>query len=901
MANYTSLNDYLRKYVDILAIAEYIGLPLRPGSTAGMYYIGNEKEPSLHITMKDGVQTFYYHGHTYPIDDYLTRAGKQAGQKSSGGNPIDFAVFAMQFVGKEPARIYDRSHPEEIAKGMTALTEFLKGITPSIHHLIPEPKRKSPSPTIHQAAPAPSPADLASVLSDYIIPSGGAFGADVFFGNELQRYGATVFHYYAEDTPPSRMPPYRNTPIPQEDINEGAVWAARAAKRMTGYAYERVKDRLIIRDYSQMKNADAVFAVGRLAEKGARFYPNKADDQRVCQVDTVTGGTGYCVNMAIIADKPVYVFNQEPCAKYPVGWYKYNKETDTYVQTELPVLVKKSACIGSRSLNEDGKKAIKALVENTVRHELALRQGNVQSVQAEPAPSQAPADDWRADIDDASVINIYAGTGDNPELSNFAYRPLFTDGHLFYSVEQYFQWKKASLCNDALSCAKILALSGEGVPAGMDKAEFNEAILLRKTFEGIPQDNITTLQSFVRTKLSPYCFKTGQSAVGYEGIKDIWESRARKEALAVGIHLSFLHNDWAQKLLLETGNSLLTHKGYGRSSWSEEVFPELLMRERHYLRRLNTPGIGGSSEKTLEITKSVRGISNYRLREYLAGRGFTAETIARSFYEVDYRWVHQDGKIVEGRTPFKAIATPGINGRSWSVVIPSLNQPKRSSGPQCVAMFDKDYNFVTAVAEGELPKPSSSTIYVFEGQMNAPSMLQLQGKTVPRQFDVMTLNSVENINAAIPILKQYRTVMLSLDVDNAGERGTEKIASALLGSGIRCFDVRPLLVGRQMMPLVPIPGVVVDVAGKQVAVPENKYDPTKHGATIRKTVIAGVQTKGSQGGGPTTLSAYWSPIIASTPAVNDYNDLLKATIRRTPPESLNTSVQQTSVSKQQKP
>jgi hypothetical protein len=72
-----------------------------------------------------------------------------------------------------------------------------------------------------------------------------------------------------------------------------------------------MKDGRLIRNWSQVKHSDAVYAIGHLVKPGDRLFPNQQNDTRTAQQVAVQGGTGYAVEMAIQAGKPVYVFDQE--------------------------------------------------------------------------------------------------------------------------------------------------------------------------------------------------------------------------------------------------------------------------------------------------------------------------------------------------------------------------------------------------------------------------------------------------------------------------------------------------------------------------------------------------------------------------------------------------------------
>ena len=100
---------------------------------------------------------------------------------------------------------------------------------------------------------------------------------------------------------------------------------------------------LLARNWMQVKNADAVFAIGHIS-KGI-----------------VDGGTGWAVQMAIDAGKPVYLFDQ-----VRNQWFR--NTSGTWAVTEVPRLTPNFAGIGTRELNEQGKKAIEDVYAKTLQH-----------------------------------------------------------------------------------------------------------------------------------------------------------------------------------------------------------------------------------------------------------------------------------------------------------------------------------------------------------------------------------------------------------------------------------------------------------------------------------------------------------------------------------------------------
>lgn len=92
--------------------------------------------------------------------------------------------------------------------------------------------------------------------------------------------------------------------------------------------------------------------------------------------------------MAIDVNKPVYVFDQERNK-----WY--TNIDKNWVEIGTPTLTPNFAGIGTRNINQNGIKAIRDVYENT----------------------------FREDETRMSAVNIYYGTNENPQLSNFAIRP----------------------------------------------------------------------------------------------------------------------------------------------------------------------------------------------------------------------------------------------------------------------------------------------------------------------------------------------------------------------------------------------------------------------------------------------------------------------------------------------
>jgi hypothetical protein len=166
--------------------------------------------------------------------------------------------------------------------------------------------------------------------------SGGATGADLIFELESIKRGYKVVSYSFE----GHNTKSKNTLIlTPNQIKEGFEHIKIANKRLNrniSNSSSYVKN-LISRDWFQVKNSDAIFAIGiRDTEK------------------TVKGGTGYAVSCAVDNKKPIYFFEQNDNQ-----WYYFDYEDDMFqIYEGIPKLTENFAGIGTREINQNGINAI---------------------------------------------------------------------------------------------------------------------------------------------------------------------------------------------------------------------------------------------------------------------------------------------------------------------------------------------------------------------------------------------------------------------------------------------------------------------------------------------------------------------------------------------------------------
>ena len=160
--------------------------------------------------------------------------------------------------------------------------------------------------------------------------------------------------------------------------------------------------------------------------------------------------------------------------------------------------------------------------------------------------------------EEPSTINIYAGSNENADLSNFAIRPFksevdwFRDGNKtveeFYSVEQFFQSLKFAYSDNL------------------------------KTQKG-GQFNTDLWEQILESKNGSEIKRLGRRFINFDS--NSWDKIA-DQIMYKGILESFKQNPEALQRLLNTGEAVLTHV-QDKTRWGNE-FPKLLMRVRDELR-----------------------------------------------------------------------------------------------------------------------------------------------------------------------------------------------------------------------------------------------------------------------------------------------------------------------------
>jgi hypothetical protein len=192
-------------------------------------------------------------------------------------------------------------------------------------------------------------------LNNIVCHSGGATGADTYFETLGEIWGVKTHAYsYKTDYHTSK----NKVEISQSDFEEGIEEINKANKTLARFGIHKYMN-LLARNWAQIKYSKQVFAIGEIInprQKTSRGYYSKSRHQ------TVDGGTGYAVQMAINHHREVFVYCQRV-----KSWHKWSYPSMSFVKlSECPKITTNNfAGIGTRQINSDGISAITDLYKKT--------------------------------------------------------------------------------------------------------------------------------------------------------------------------------------------------------------------------------------------------------------------------------------------------------------------------------------------------------------------------------------------------------------------------------------------------------------------------------------------------------------------------------------------------------
>jgi hypothetical protein len=202
-------------------------------------------------------------------------------------------------------------------------------------HLHPGTMLVTGEETWDAASAPPSPRS-----EDCTLYSGGAPGAEAAFGENAARFSLGEVNFTFDGHRQART--HNSHALSQRELAAGDVSLVYVSKRLNRTYSEGSMIRKVLQSlWHQVSRAQQVFVVGTIQDDG-----------------TVTGGTGWSVELARMWHKDLWVYDQDKN-----GWYHWSGERWI---GGVPVVESPHFCgTGTRSLNENGQAAIAALFDRS--------------------------------------------------------------------------------------------------------------------------------------------------------------------------------------------------------------------------------------------------------------------------------------------------------------------------------------------------------------------------------------------------------------------------------------------------------------------------------------------------------------------------------------------------------
>jgi len=234
--------------------------------------------------------------------------------------------------------------PEELESAKTDLDSFMNMIHEQDIPVVITGKGFGP--VAKKASIEEVPVSNIAAMSELTNHSGGAYGGDTFWDMIGREFGVTKHMHYKDAGNANLSQKLRNAKVTATILTKEQMDKARIeVERLLGEKYpDTLQGNLQVRNYYQVANADAVFAV---AEIDASTRPG------------VFGGTNTAVQLGIKMGKPVYVFDLDTKKWYTqdveflkTGYDKTKHEWNYngWKEIDTPTLTKNFAGVGSRDI-----------------------------------------------------------------------------------------------------------------------------------------------------------------------------------------------------------------------------------------------------------------------------------------------------------------------------------------------------------------------------------------------------------------------------------------------------------------------------------------------------------------------------------------------------------------------
>lgn len=357
---------------------------------------------------------------------------------------------------------------------------------------------------------------------DYTMNSGGAYGGDTYWDVIGRSFGLTKINHFRPIDNQNMSKTLRDGNVkPFLITHEQSNYAREQIKQLTGRELPyTLAGELLARDFYQVDKSDGVFAIANITSS------QKA----------VEGGTNMAVQVGIKQGKPVHVYDLNT-----ESWYQYNQSTGKFEVEDTPVLTKSFAGVGTRNIqnykvNKNGQWVDR---EGYVGDDKALKVANTIKAVYQKTFNNSTT---------SNTVNIYYGTGENTDLSNFAYRPVNTPLGKFNTVEGAFQAYKIYATPEAIRDGNFynFTQTGRNIIERLRNATGLEARGIGRSIQNLNTkywDNISTsllkqimMASFEQNPdAAQKLLATGEAKITHKNANGVEQDNGRFSKLLTGI------------------------------------------------------------------------------------------------------------------------------------------------------------------------------------------------------------------------------------------------------------------------------------------------------------------------------------------------------------------------------
>ena len=172
--------------------------------------------------------------------------------------------------------------------------------------------------------------------SEFTNHSGGAYGGDTMWDQIGREFGVTEHRHYRDSGNTSLSQKLRNNKVQATVLTSEQMEEARTqVEKLLGKKFPNTtQGNLQVRNYYQVANADAVYAIATLNDSKTR----------------VSGGTNTAVQLGIKLNKSVYVWDTNGETWYEYKTNKYGDNGEFKARISAPTLTKNFAGVGTRDI-----------------------------------------------------------------------------------------------------------------------------------------------------------------------------------------------------------------------------------------------------------------------------------------------------------------------------------------------------------------------------------------------------------------------------------------------------------------------------------------------------------------------------------------------------------------------